>query len=37
MYDVKDEKVINLYIQATTGIIPAANLSNVRPIRPGSN
>ena len=37
MYDVKDEKVINLYIQATTGIIPAGNLSNVRPIRPGSN
>ena len=37
MYDVKDEKLINLYIQARTGIIPAADLSNVRPIRPGSN
>jgi len=35
MYDVKDEKLINLYIQATTGIIPATDLSNVRPIRPG--
>lgn len=37
MYDVKDEKIVNLYIQATTGIIPATDLSNVRPLRPGSN
>ena len=37
MYTVKDEKVINLYIQATTGISLAKDLSNVRPIRPGSN
>ena len=36
MYDVKDEKVINLYIQATTGIIPAASLSNVIPIKGGN-
>lgn len=36
IYDVKDEKVINLYIQATTGIIPAKDLSNVRPIRGGN-
>lgn len=36
MYDVKDEKVINLYIQATTGIIPAKDLSNVIPIKGGN-
>lgn len=36
MYDVKDEKVINLYIQSTTTIIPAKDLNNVRPIKPGS-
>lgn len=35
MYDVKDEKVINLYIQTTTTIIPAKDLSNVRPIKTG--
>jgi hypothetical protein len=37
VYDVKDEKVTNLYIQATTGIVPAKDLSNVRPIKPGQN
>ena len=37
MYDVKDEKVIDLYIQATTGLSLAKDLTNVRPIRPGSN
>lgn len=37
MYDVKDESLINLYIQATTGIVPARDLSNVRPIKGGNN
>jgi len=37
MFDVKDEKIVNLYIQATTGIVPATNLSNVRPIKGGPN
>jgi hypothetical protein len=37
MYDVRDEKVIDLYIQATTGLSLVRDLSNVRPIRPGSN
>lgn len=32
VYEVKDEKVIDLYIQATTNIIPARDLTNVRPI-----
>ena len=35
IYDVKDEKIVNLYIQATTGIIPVKDLSNVRPIKGG--
>ena len=33
IYDVKDEKIVDLYIQATTTIIPAANLDNLRPIK----
>ena len=32
MYDVKDEEIINLYIKATTGLVTAKNLDNVRPI-----
>lgn len=37
MYDVKNETIINLYIQATTDIVPAKDLSNVRPIKPGQS
>lgn len=37
MYDVKDEKVVDLYIQSTTGLTLAKDLTNVRPIRPESN
>jgi hypothetical protein len=42
MYDVKDEKVINLYIQSTTNIIPAdektlKNLDDLRSIKPKLN
>jgi hypothetical protein len=37
MYDVKDAKIVDLYIQATTGLSLVKDLSNVRPIRPGSN
>lgn len=36
MFDVKDEKVVNLYIQAVTGIVPARDLSNVLPIKGGN-
>ena len=31
-YEVKDEKVIDIYIQSTTNIIPARDLTNVRSI-----
>jgi len=36
-YDVKDQKVIDLYIQVTTGLTLAKNLDNVVPIigKPG--
>ncbi len=37
IYNVEDEKVINLYIQDTTGIIPAKSLTNVFPIKGRDN
>ena len=37
MYDTEDQMLIELYVKATTGIEIAKDLSNVRPIRPGSN